>query len=280
MHLILLLSLLLLAWILRCSWYQRENSWRDRWHWALGLFLVPPMLLVTGAIAVLWMGPYGEMVWSWEGWMSYGIALSFLSFALFTGLRAFREGCQVISRVRNFPKITQNGRILRVLDLSLPYSAQIGFWNPELVVSQGMLKTLEAEYLEAVLIHEQAHYHYRDTFWFFWLGWLRQITFWLPQTEALWQELLMLRELRADHWATQKIDALLLAEALLTVVQRVSIFPDSVCAAFGENISASRLTQRIEALLTEGEQIEQHPLWTWTWLCVALLPLMVIPLHY
>jgi Zn-dependent protease with chaperone function len=239
------------------------------------------MLLVTGAIAVLCMGPYGQMVWSWEGWMSYGIALSFLSFALLTGLHAFWEGYQVIQRVRNFPESIQNGQIIRVLDLPLPYSAQIGFWNPELVMSQGMLETLNTEHLKAVLIHERAHYHYRDTFWFFWLGWLRQIGFWLPQTEALWQELLTLRELRADHWASQKTDPLLLAEALLTVVQQVSIFSENICVAFGERMSSHRLTQRIEALLNEGVQIEQRQsLWTWTWLCATLLPLMLIPLHY
>jgi Zn-dependent protease with chaperone function len=50
------------------------------------------------------------------------------------------------------------------------------------------------------LAHEQAHAHYRDTFWFFWLN---VLTSWLPHTEALWQEILFLREIRADEKAKE-----------------------------------------------------------------------------
>jgi Zn-dependent protease with chaperone function len=93
------------------------------------------------------------------------------------------------------------GEHSRVLDNPIPFSALIGFWQPELIVSQGLLNTLDQDHLEAVFKHEQGHYYYRDTFWFFWLGWVRSISAWLPNTEALWQELLLLREMRADRWA-------------------------------------------------------------------------------
>uniref|UniRef100_A0ACD5H1Y5 M48 family metalloprotease n=1 Tax=Desertifilum tharense IPPAS B-1220 TaxID=1781255 RepID=A0ACD5H1Y5_9CYAN len=37
-------------------------------------------------------------------------------------------------------------------------------------MAQGLLDRLTPEQLNAVLTHERAHSHYRDTFWFFWLG--------------------------------------------------------------------------------------------------------------
>ena len=55
-------------------------------------------------------------------------------------------------------------------------------------------------------------------FGFFWWGWLRRLTEWLPHSKELWQELLLLRELRADQWAAQQVDPLVLAESLLLMV--------------------------------------------------------------
>jgi hypothetical protein len=75
MHLMLLLATLAIACGIRFtrstvhgSW---TDSWTDRWQQALGLFLLPPLLLMTSAIAgaswrdglvlgrlvKLWLGP-------------------------------------------------------------------------------------------------------------------------------------------------------------------------------------------------------------------------------
>jgi Zn-dependent protease with chaperone function len=282
MHLILLLGILSLAWGLRCTESAAVTSWAERWQQALTLFLLPPLLLVTSAIAVLWMGPHGQMVWSWEGWLSYGIAICFLGF---TGVRLLHltwEGYRTLQQVRAQPIVELMGKTIRVINASTLYSAQIGFWQPELVMSQGLLETLERDHIEAVLAHEQAHCYYRDTFYFFWLGWIRHVTAWLPQTEAIWQELLVLRELRADRWASMQTDALLLAEALLLVVGQSPRFDETICAAFSSITPPSRLAQRIEALLTEVEPTHQTHLGIehWLWLFFAVLPLVAIPFHY
>jgi Zn-dependent protease with chaperone function len=142
-----------------------------------------------------------------------------------------------------------------------------------------LLKTLDAAHLEAVLIHEQAHFLHRDTFWFFWLGWLRRLTVWLPQTEALWQELLVLRELRADQHAAQTVDGLLLAEALLSVVSAPTLETEPGFAAFSATAVRDRLSERIEALLTAPLPEPVLPWWTWLWFGIILLPLLVIPFH-
>ena len=54
----------------------------------------------------------------------------------------------------------------RLLPLDVPFIAQVGLWNPEIVISQGLLTQLDADHLKAVIAHEQAHAQYHDTVWF------------------------------------------------------------------------------------------------------------------
>ena len=276
MHLILLSAALGVAWGIRQIATIPTGRWSDRWHRTLGFFLVSPLLLVTTAIALLFMGPRGQMVRWWEGWSSYYAAIAFLSTALFLGLSLTIEARRSLQQVRRYPRSEQHGKPARLIDIPTPYVAQIGFWQPELVVSQGLLDSLDSAHLEVVFVHEQGHLHYRDTFWFFWLGWLRQLTAWLPQTEALWQELLILRELRADRWASQHVDGLLLAEALLSVVSAPQMQPE-FCASFSSVAVRNRLDERINALL-EPESTEPESR-SWLWLLFVLIPLIVVPFH-
>ena len=155
----------------------------------------------------------------------------------------------------------------------------MGFWKSELVFSQGLLDTFTSEQIAAILVHEQAHQHYRDTFWFFWLGWVHQWTQWLPQAESMWQELLILRELRADRWAAKKVDALLLAESLLLMVQSPQ-WSDALCASFSPVLPQSRLEERIDALLVASEEITSLNLRSWCWGLLVLLPLLIVPFHH
>lgn len=292
MHLMLLLATLAIAWGIRFtgstahgSWTDSwTDRWQDRWQQTLALFSLPPLLLMTSAIAVCWMGPHGQMVWSWEGWLSYGLGLSFLGVAALRCLHLAWQGNRTLRQVRTQPTTEHQGNPIRILESSILYSAQIGFWQPELVMSRGLLETLATPHLAAIIAHEQAHRHYRDTFCFFWLGWIRQITAWLPQTELLWQELLVLRELRADRWAAEQTDPLCLAEALLLVVEQYPLFGGNICAAFSSIATQNRLTQRIEALLATPEPMESAPLnqpsWgTWSWMLLSVLPLFLIPFH-
>jgi Zn-dependent protease with chaperone function len=285
MHLLMLLTTLGLAGFFRWHWSKglaSSQGWSGRWQSALGAFLFPPALIAASSVAVLCMGPHGQMiqhmVWHGEGWVSYGLALGFWTAAIVLALKLTWEGCWTLVQTRQQRAIEVAGTSGRLLETPTLYSAQIGFWTPELVVSQGLLDTLSPDHLAAVLVHERAHLHYRDTFWFFWLGWLRHLTAWLPQTENLWQELLALREIRADRWAAQSVDSLLLAEALLLVVSN-PIAAEPFGAAFASLVPTSRLEQRIEALLTEVEPLPQPQIQSWSWLLLALLPLLAIPFH-
>ncbi|MBD1882351.1 M56 family metallopeptidase [Coleofasciculus sp. FACHB-T130] len=279
MHLAMILTALGLAWCLRCTGLEPSGTWTQRWQRSFGLFLFPPLLLIVTAIAVICMGADGKMGGLQAGWFSYSFAWGFLGVAGILCLKLAHEGWRSVQQTRTYPQIELEGKLGRLLNASVLFSAQIGFWQPELVVSQGLLETLDRDHLEAVLAHEQAHYYYRDTFWFFWLGWVRQITAWLPNTEALWQELLLLRELRADRWAAQQVDPLLLAESLLLVVSVSPVQSESFCAAFSAMTPRNRLEERIEALLAPSEESASPSIWLWHWILLGFLPLVTVPFH-
>lgn len=278
MHLIMILVALVLAGSLRLSWSGATGSWLQRWQRVLCLFLYPPLLLLMTVLAVLGMGPQGQMVGLHADWSSYWLALSLLGLTGALCLKLAWQGWHSVRQVRTYPQVNLGGKLGRLMDTPILFSAQIGFWQPELVVSQGLLETLDQAHLNAVFAHEQGHHYYRDTFWFFWLGWIRACTFWLPHTEALWQELLLLRELRADRWAAQRVDSLLLAESLLQVVRAPLLQSESFCAAFSCAAPRSRLVERIEALLAP-EALHQTNPWSWTWVLLTLLPLVTVPFH-
>ncbi|HEY9880327.1 MAG TPA: M56 family metallopeptidase [Leptolyngbyaceae cyanobacterium] len=303
MHSSLILLVIGLAIWLRWQWQPTQGDWHRRWQLTLLAFCLPPLLLLTTAVAVLEMGHHGAMlglpVEELGCWVATAILLGSLS------MLAYRLGREVrfYFALRTYPKllvISNEGA--RCLPNSLPFAAQVGLWKPQLIVSQGLLTHLDPAELEAVLVHEQAHEHYRDPFWFFWLGWLRQLTLWLPNTNALWQELLLLREMRADRRAAEQVDPLLLAEILVKLVA-LPFRGSAELVAFNQALSTSRLEQRIEALLvleTEGYerrdlQCDKRKTSGWkcdrifqsrpfqnrslSWLLLSLLPLATVLLH-
>lgn len=285
MHLIMILTALGLAgvWRYKYSFYS-QSTWNQRWHQVLLLFLLPPLLMTMTAVSVLYMGADDKpMFWQWQGRFSYLVVSGLLGLAVISLLKLAYQSWQLRQRIRACPQITLLGKRSRVVNNPLPFSALVGFWQPELIVTEGLLGTLDREHLEAVFQHEQGHYYYRDTFWFFWLGWVRSYTAWLPRTEALWQELLLLREIRADYWAAQQVDPLLLAESLLKVVSTVAVPPDSCCAAFScaaeRSAKGDRTSIRIDALLAPEPLEQPTNLWSWSWLLLAFLPLVVVPFH-
>lgn len=278
MHLSLWFATLGLAIALRLLWRRSDGTWSERWASALQAMLLPPLMLSMTAIAVIAMGHHGKMMGLAVGWWGCTLAWGWLITTVGLLIYLTWQGQRSLHQIRMGAVTTVAGQPAYLLDTSTLFAAQVGFWNPVLVVSQGLLQSLEESHLAAVLMHEQAHHHYRDTFWFFGLGWLRHLTAWLPKTEDLWQELVLLRELRADRWAASRVDSLVLAESLLHVVQAPLI---DACegAAFGSPDIANRLEERITALLHDGEAPKNARSLGWVWLMLCLLPLLTLPLH-
>lgn len=266
-----------------------KADWGTRWRTALTLFITPPLLMLATAIAIVAMGTSGLP--RWEGWLSFAIAIGFAIAATFWWLHIIWLAVKTQHQIKQHPEQpirfgTQKTSLKgRVVETSAIFSAQVGLWRSELVVSRGLLERLDTAHLEAVLAHESGHAYYRDTFWFFWLGGLKRLTGWLPQTEALWQELLLLREVRADEWATRWVDSLVLAESLMSVITAPLTDAEAICAGFSCAAPRSRLAQRVDALLEESPTTTVRPAsWIRTvqWLAIALSlsPLATIPFHY
>lgn len=278
MHLLMILMALAISVWFRHSWSDSQDTWKQRWQRTLFFFLFPPLLIIMTAIALLCMGPQGKMGGLQAGWFGYVFALILLAFFAALCIKLAWQGWRSVKSARECPIVNLAGRQVRLLNTGALFAGQIGFWQPELVLSQGLLETLSPTHLETVLAHEQGHYHYRDTFWFFWLGWVRSCTAWLPNTDALWQELLVLRELRADAHAASQVDPLLLAESLVLVISTPPITSEICCAALGSS-SVARLEQRIEALLEQSEPTSESHLLSWHSFLLALLPLITVIFH-
>ena len=286
-HFVMIFGSLCLAWGLRYSWQNSNDadqlSWLQRWQKALVCFVLPPLLVVMTAIAVLCMGADGQMIGFEAGRLSYAIALIFLIYSVVRSVQLALNGWQSLQKLENLVVDLPSDHLIaepvKLLNMPMLFAAQIGFWRSQLFISQGLLDQLDRDHLEAVLLHERAHAHYHDTFWFFWLGCLRQVMPWLPNTQILWEELLLLRELRADRWAAQYADGLVLAESLLAMVSS-NMQPETFTAAFGATSGSDRLEERIDFLLANPQPLPQFSWRSLFWIGFSLLPLAVLPLHY
>jgi len=263
-----------------------KSSGTVGWTRTLSAFIAPPLFLLMTAVAIVTMGPFSMV--PIEGWLSYGVSLAFVVGAI--GCWGYLAWLSVVAhrRISGYPRQTIATAMQtlsgRIVDTDAVFSAQVGVWPSELVVTQGLLDCLDEEHLDAVLAHESGHAYYRDTFWFFFLGGLRRSTGWLPYTEPLWQDLLLLRELRADDWATRRVDKLVLAEALVSVISAPLMLNQSVYAGFSCAAPRSRLSLRIDALLAE-DAVGAEPtsdLWADHWFAIALslTPLLTVPFHH
>lgn len=280
MHTLMILIALFSAFLIRVCWQPQSLSYPQRWQRSLFYFLFPPLLLLMTATAVLGMGTQGQMLGLETGRISYGISSLFLLTLILVLCWQFYQQARSRYQLQSYATTSISGIPAKVLPTQLLYSAQIGGLQSQLVISEGLLATLDPSHLEAVIAHENAHLYYRDTFWFFWLGWIYRSTLWLPHSRQLWEELLCLRELRADWKATETVNPLLLAESLITVAKSATNYPEVGCAALSCTATQSRLEERIEALINQ-EEADTPPLvilgkeLVWT-----LTPLITMPWHH
>jgi len=330
MHVCILSIAIVGAWATR-QWCYRmlqrcragDRPWRERWSWALGASLVPVLWLAVAVVAVGAMGTHGTMFGhavSASGlWLSGGFAIVAVALLVALALRARR----IRRELRHYPEATVRAigldRDVTVRAIAAPswFAGQVGIVHPELAIGRDLLAGLDRDRLEAIVTHECAHARYRDTLVFFFLGWLRRLTGWLPHTRALWDELILLRELRADRWAAQFVDPLLLAETLVAVARSTQgSTPGSTpgsgqrsatgsasdtatdnlsdaWAGFHDFSATGSFEARIEALidaelaagvtLADREvcfQPRDLSIGGWLWCVLACFPLLALPFHH
>lgn len=254
-----------------------------RWSRTLFLFVFPPLLILTTIMAILLMGDRGQMLGLPSGHFSYGVAIALGLWGAVCLVLQLRQVQRTLVAIEGYPQRHLGDFSVRWLGVEFPYCAQVGFWRSQLMITQGLVDLLSAEQLDAVLAHEKAHEQNHDTFWFIWLNCLRMMSVGLPHTALLWQELLLLREMRADRQAAQTTDPLLLAESLVLIAQTIHRvepfeFGAMVMVPFHE-AQAHRLSDRIEALLLAQETGNEGNRWFLLLLILILIPLIMIPLH-
>ena len=291
MHSGLLLLTLGLALIWRWRSHRALESlpygpWQSRWSATLQAFCLPPLMLLVAATAVLTMGHHGTMM-GWEvSPIGCWLGLAMVAWGATVGGEAAGRALYSQWRWRQCALIDlPGGGQARYLDTPLPLVAQVGLWKSSLVVSRGWLEQLTLPEQQATLAHEQAHADYRDPLWFLLLGMVRRFSIWLPHTQSLWEDLLLLREIRADQQAASHSDPLLLAELLVKLSSQVSLAcqgpPPLSWANFNPACSPQRLQLRVMALISP---IAAPPpvtpgLSAMGWLAIAALPLATIGLH-
>ena len=237
------------------------------------------------------MGTSGTMWGRPVGLLGSVLAVAGLGWAIAQLAVAWRQGHGAIAAIKSLPTVEVQGQTARLINQPLPYAAQVGFWRSQLVISQGLLDQLTPSQLQAVLAHESAHAQNHDTFIFFWLGWLHRLVSWLPGSDPLWQELLLLREMRADEQAALTTDPLDVAEALLLMAK----FPLQSTSPLTTGMAdgGDRLDRRIQSLVQQT-QVSPSPqttapsprqqatpiLWSWGLMGLAACPLLIIALHH
>jgi Zn-dependent protease with chaperone function len=288
MHGSLLLLTGLIAVVWRWRWRSTAGPWAARWQSALVAFCLPPLMILLAASAVLSMGHHGTMMgWSVSPlgcWVSLG-ALGFASGVVAHTLMRMAATQLRLRQYRTVPLPT--GGHARCLEIDLPVAAQVGLWHSSLLVSRGWLEHLTLAEQQAMVAHEQAHADYRDPLQFLGLGMIWRFSSWMPNTQTLWEELLLLREIRADQRAARTSDPLLLAELLVKLSRQMTLATQGYasdiepCVGFNESLSLSRLEQRVNALLEPDSAAEPAVpvLGRLMWLIVAVLPLATTWLH-
>lgn len=279
MHFVMICLALTVACGIRLFPLDFAASWNHRYQRSLFLFLFPPLILFTTVLAIMLMGTHGEMMGMKATKFSYGFSFAFFIILVANFCKLWLQALLAQRRVASYPEKTVCQQKLHLIEPNFPYIAQVGWLKPKLVASKGLIELLTEPQLEAVFAHEQSHLYYYDNFCFFLLGWLRHSTFWLPHTESLWQELLLLREIRADLKAAEAVDALTLAESLLAVAQA----PHSAAYCWEVGLALplpdSRLAQRINALIGNESLPDSPNLAYWSWLLLLFIPWATIPLH-
>lgn len=110
---------------------------------------------------------------------------------------------------------------VRVVPSERPFAFILGMVQPRIYVSAWLAENLTEEELKGVLAHELAHLSGKDHYLFPMARLFRQIGFYLPWIETIWNGLRLEREMRADRIAASCLESPVpIASALLKSWER------------------------------------------------------------
>ncbi len=278
MHLVLLIIVLTIAYTVRLISKLTIIKQEKKWGLSLFFFAFPPLILLMTCLTITLMGYQGEMWGIKASKFSYYSALFYVIFAIIILFKSFLNLRKSLLLIKEYSSTNIDNQEVKILNSSFPYAAQVGFLRSQLVISEGLIQLLSKDHLNAVIAHENAHKTYKDPFFFFWLFYLKKIAFLFPNNETNWQNLLLLRELRADKKAAEKVDFLLIAESLVTVTSATVKQKQSLNLMLQCPFNDDRLEERINNLLEENHQFKFN-WWQVVWLILIFIPYSFLPFH-
>lgn len=142
----------------------------------------------------------------------------------------------------------QNGYVLVVLPVMEPIAVSVAGYRPQIVVSKGLVESLDRESFAAILAHEEAHLAHRHQGWLIVIAGLEGGLPFLRWSTAL---LRLGLERWADEVAAVKVGRQAVRNALLDFIGMQLALGEQL-PAFGV---AGTLIQRVEAM----EELPGHP---------------------
>ena len=199
---------------------------------------------------------------SWLTWSALGfVVLSTVGTLLaarvvYRQVRATRQlhglvATHQIPAGENLVRLAEQRRLrIEVVDASEPYSFSYGSLTPRVVVSRGLLESVEPDELDAVLVHERYHVRNLDPLKVLIARTLPVAFFFLPVLRELQRRYVAGRELAADRSAIRACGRRSVAGALYKVVAGPPSAALGAAAAIG---GPDLLEVRVAQLETERE---------------------------
>ncbi|MBU2602786.1 MAG: M56 family metallopeptidase [Actinobacteria bacterium] len=168
-----------------------------------------------------------------------------------------RRRLDVVSSAMEFPGTVPSGLRGRVylVDDPAPVSYTIGFWRPQVIVSSGLLATLDADELSAALAHEEGHVAAADNLIVLVARTLALTFALVPGVGMAYARLRKAQERAADEFARDRTGDGLLVAASLTKFARSLLPPapsrrvEIATTSFAEEGDVS---ERVRGLLSNG----------------------------
>jgi beta-lactamase regulating signal transducer with metallopeptidase domain len=120
-------------------------------------------------------------------------------------------------------KYNEGNQDFTVISCSAPIAVTMGFLNPKIILSTGLLNLLDKNELEAVIYHELYHKKHRDPLKIFLLSLFASIMWYIPILKWFHQKYKIIREILADHYAINRQGTSVdLGSALLKMLKTVN----------------------------------------------------------
>lgn len=256
----------------------KNTANHDNHHYRALLSFYGLLALFTGVLVVLGVGVYQDWLLMGHRLTSARICLTFLrnhfwylavlvllvvllavivgrfGFSLWGQLASSRRLAAKVARVwAPLPGdlsslVVRHGLISRVCYTKdkAPYAFTFGLVRPRVVVSRGLLASLDLEELEAVLLHEKYHLSHNDPLKVCLGRAIAHSLLLIPLAGFLWRGYAQAKELAADRQAIGQIgDDLSLSSALWKMIPRTRELPVGVPMVGAMGAVELRITQLV-----------------------------------